>query len=191
MQHEQIRNDIRDGRIGLPQNRLPVSADVKDVRAGDVVHATDPLPDDLRQRGLDALQNGELAVITLAAGSGSRWTQGAGVVKGLHPLCKFAGKHRTFIEAHLAKSRRIGRAAGMSIPHILTTSWLTHDAIDAFLTERQNYGYRGAIDALARPGHRPAPDPDAARPAVPLAGHARNSGSTNSNRRCATAFATP
>ena len=43
VQHEQIRNDIRDGRIGLPQNRLPVSADVKDVRAGDVVHATRPV----------------------------------------------------------------------------------------------------------------------------------------------------
>ena len=46
---------------------------------------------------------GEAAVVTLAAGAGSRWTQGAGVVKALHPFCKLAGRHRTFIETHLAK----------------------------------------------------------------------------------------
>ena len=54
----------------------------------------------------------KLAVVTLAAGVGSRWTQGAGVVKALHPFCKFGGRHRTFLEVHLAKSRRIGQLAG-------------------------------------------------------------------------------
>ena len=34
-------------------------------------------------------------MVTLAAGSGSRWTQGAGVVKALHPFCKLKGRHRT------------------------------------------------------------------------------------------------
>ena len=29
--------------------------------------------------------------LTLAAGAGSRWTQGAGVVKALHPFCRFGG----------------------------------------------------------------------------------------------------
>ena len=71
-----------------------------------------PLAEELRQAGLAALARGELAVVTLAAGAGSRWTQGAGVVKALHPFCKFDGRHRTFIETHLAKSRRIGQLAG-------------------------------------------------------------------------------
>src|SRR5207248_3990162 len=35
----------------------------------------------LRELGLASLRNGEAAVVTLAAGAGSRWTQGAGVVK--------------------------------------------------------------------------------------------------------------
>ena len=150
VQHEQIRSDLRDGRIGLAQNRLPVSAAIKDVRSDDVVKATAPLSNELRARGLAAIRNGELAVVTLAAGSGSRWTQGAGVVKGLHPLSKFDGKHRTFIEVHLAKSRRIGRVAGLALPHVFTTSWLTHDAIAQFLAASGNYGYDGPL--LLSPG---------------------------------------
>ena len=70
-----------------------------------------------------------VAVVTLAGGAGSRWTKGAGVVKALHPFCKLAGRHRNFIEAHLAKSRRTGRIAGTHPPHVITTSYLTHDAI--------------------------------------------------------------
>ena len=103
-----------------------------------------------RQRGLDALKNGEVAVVTLAAGAGSRWTQGAGVVKALHPFCKLAGRHRTFLEAHLAKSRRVGRAGRQPIPHIFTTSYLTHEPTEEFLAEQQNYGYE------ARCSSRPA-----------------------------------
>lgn len=143
VQHEQIRDDLRSGRIGLAQNRLPVSADIRDVRDDDVVHATAPLSGTLRNRGLAALRRGELAVVTLAAGSGSRWTQGAGVVKALHPFCKLAGRHRTFLEVHLAKSRRISRQAGTPLPHLVTTSWLTHDAIEAHLQRSGSYGYPG------------------------------------------------
>jgi hypothetical protein len=104
----------------------------------------------LAQRGLDALSHGELAIITLAAGVGSRWTQGAGVVKALHPFCKLGGAHRTFIETHLAKSRRIGRLAGQTLPHVFTTSHLTHAATEAFLRSQDNYRYPGPL--LLSPG---------------------------------------
>jgi hypothetical protein len=67
----------------------------------------------------------------MAAGVGSRWTQGAGVVKALHPFCKLAGRHRTFLDVHLAKSRRTGRLAGMPLPHLITTSYLTHRQIES------------------------------------------------------------
>ena len=39
-QHEQISADLKAGRIGLAQNRLPVNADIKDVKDGDVLDAT-------------------------------------------------------------------------------------------------------------------------------------------------------
>jgi hypothetical protein len=99
----------------------------------------------LAARGLAALQAGQVAVVTLAAGAGSRWTQGAGVVKALHPFCRFAGRHRTFIETHLAKSRRVSRQCGTPIPHIFTTGYLTHAPIEKFLQQQNNYGYGGPL----------------------------------------------
>ncbi|MEI8040678.1 MAG: UTP--glucose-1-phosphate uridylyltransferase [Verrucomicrobiota bacterium] len=145
LQHEQIREDLKEGRIGLAQNRLPTSAVIEDVKEGDVL-----LPEDLHNLGIEALRKGEVAVVTLAAGAGSRWTQGAGVVKALHPFCKLAGKHRTFIETHLAKSRRISRQAGTPIPHIFTTSYLTHAPTEEFLGRQNRYGYEGPL--LLSPG---------------------------------------
>ena len=47
--------------------------------------------------------------MTLAAGVGSRWTTGAGVVKAVNPFVKLAGRHRSFLEIHLAKTRKAQR----------------------------------------------------------------------------------
>jgi hypothetical protein len=144
-EHEQIRADLKDGRIGLAQNRLPASATIEDVQAEDVVDATAPLPEKYLTLGREALADGQAAVVTLAAGVGSRWTQGAGVVKALHPFCKLAGKHRTFLEVHLAKSTRISSECGVALPHVITTSYLTHGAIAASLARQKNYGYAGLV----------------------------------------------
>ncbi|MDX1952647.1 MAG: UTP--glucose-1-phosphate uridylyltransferase [Verrucomicrobiota bacterium] len=149
-QHEQIRADLRSGRIGLAQNRLPASTSIKDVEPEDLFDATLPLPAHYRKLGIEALAAGKAAVVTLAAGVGSRWTQGAGVVKALHPYCKLSGSHRTFIETHLAKSRRIGDLCGNPVPHVFSTSYLTHAATEAFLQREQNYGYPGEL--LLSPG---------------------------------------
>jgi hypothetical protein len=89
-------------------------------------------------------------VVTLAAGAGSRWTQGAGVVKALHPFCRLGGRHRTFVEVHLAKSRKAGRAWGAPVPHVVTTSYLTHEPTRSFLQANGNYAYPGAL--LLSPG---------------------------------------
>jgi hypothetical protein len=146
-QHERIRTDLKSGRIGLAQNRLPVATTIEDVRPEDVVHSSS-LTARHRDIGLAALREGRAAVFTLAAGAGSRWTQGAGVVKALHPFCKFAGRHRSFLELHLAKSRRIGKLAGDRAggpPHIFATSYLTHAAIEAALKEAGNFAYAGPV----------------------------------------------
>ena len=63
-----------------------------------------------RELGCEALAAGAVAVVSLAGGAGSRWTKGAGVVKALNPFCRLGGRHRSFLEVHLAKSRRIARA---------------------------------------------------------------------------------
>lgn len=124
-QHEQIRTDLRAGRIGLAMNRLPPSTRIEDVTAAELFDAAAGA-ENLRSAGESALRRGECAVISYAAGVGSRWTQGAGVVKALHPFAKFAGRHRSFAEVHLAKSRRIGAQYSSTVPHVFTTSHLTH-----------------------------------------------------------------
>ena len=99
----------------------------------------------LRERGSAALRRGELAVVTLAAGAGSRWTGGAGTCRALHPYAKLSGRHRTFLETHLAKSRRISREFGIPLPHVITTSYATHGPTEAFLARVGNYGYEGPL----------------------------------------------
>ena len=92
--------------------------------------------------GWRRLKAGEVAVVTLAAGAGSRWTQGAGTVKALHPFCKLGGRHRTFIEVHLAKSRRIGASPAQPLPHVFTTSYVSHQPTEEFLARRNNLRLR-------------------------------------------------
>jgi hypothetical protein len=144
-QHEQIKADLRSGRIGLAQNRLPINTGIEDVEAGDVVDCTLPGPDEYRTIGEDALAAGSVAVLTLAAGAGSRWTRGAGTVKALHPFCRLGGVYRSFIETHLAKSRAISCRYGAQVPHIISTGYLTHDAIAHALEAEKNYGYGDGV----------------------------------------------
>ena len=144
-QHERIRADLRRGLTGLAQNRLPASSVIEDVQLDDVIDTRAGIASKFVDLGRAALANGEAAVLTLAAGAGSRWTQGAGVVKALHPFARLAGEHRTFLEIHLAKSRRTSRLFGATVPHVFTTGYLTHQPIAMHLGERQNYGYAGSV----------------------------------------------
>jgi UTP--glucose-1-phosphate uridylyltransferase len=149
-QHERTQADLRSGRIGLAQNRLAPSTLIEDAAPGDVFDAASGLTERHRAAGMDALAAGQVAVVSFAGGAGSRWTRGAGVVKALNPFAKLGGRHRTFIEVHLAKSRRTGRVAGAALPHVLTTSHLTHGPIEDWLRAEGNYGYPGPL--LLSPG---------------------------------------
>lgn len=150
VQHESIRADLQNGRIGLAQNRLPVTTRIEDVRPEDVFVPTSAGSDHLHSLGARALAAGTVAVVSLAGGAGSRWTRGAGVVKALNPFVRFDGRYRNFVELHLAKSRRASRTAGVPVPHVITTSYLTHGPIAKSLAETANYGYEGPV--LLSPG---------------------------------------
>jgi len=149
--HQQIKSDLKSGRIGLSQNRLPVSSVIRDVDPSDIFVHQDQNQKDQYETGLSALQDGKLAIVTLAGGAGSRWTHGAGVVKALHPFVRYNGKHRSFLELHLAKNRAISKTCGWQIPHVITTSFLTHDAISDFQKHSGNFGHDGAT--FLSPGH--------------------------------------
>ena len=144
-QHEVIRSDLQSGRIGLAQNRLSNNMTIEDIKPEDFIETRSGVPDQLIELGRQAIHEGKVGVVTLAAGVGSRWTEGAGVCKALHPFNRFSGRHRSFIEVHLAKNRKTSIDYKGSIPHVFTTSYLTDDAIRTHLTTHQNHGLKNNV----------------------------------------------
>ena len=143
--HDQVKRDLRGGRYGLAQNRLSVNTKIEDVPLQEIFDARNSITESLKTIGENSITNGEVAVMTLAAGVGSRWTEGAGVVKALHPFCKFDGQHRSFLELHMAKSRKVSRDSGIHIPHIFTTGYLTHQPIENYLDRFNRFEYEGPV----------------------------------------------
>jgi hypothetical protein len=144
-EHERIKAGLHNGSLGLAQNRLSPTAKIEDVQPGDVFDARGEIAERYQLLGKQALQEGKVAVVSLAGGAGSRWTRGAGAVKALNPFCKFAGHYRTFVEVHIAKSRKTSREAGALVPHVITTSYLTHSPIEKHMARERNYGYQGKV----------------------------------------------
>ncbi len=130
IQHAKNREDLQRGRIGLARNRLPNSVEVTDVRDQDVIDTRRLHPASTKTPSTLHSKVGQVAVVSLAAGVGSRWTSGAGVVKAVNPFVPMGLRHRSFLEIHLAKTRRAQRLAGSVIPHLVTTSYLTKSAVD-------------------------------------------------------------
>jgi len=145
LEHERIKTGLQNGSLGLAQNRLSPEAKIEDAQPGDVFDARGPVADKYQKLGMKALQEGKVAVVSLAGGAGTRWTRGAGAVKALNPFAKFGGKYRTFVEVHLAKSRKTSREAGLAVPHVITTSYLTHGPAEKTMTHEKNFGYEGKV----------------------------------------------
>jgi hypothetical protein len=145
IQHERIQAELRAGHIGLAQNRIAASVQIEDVESDKLFDLRQEADARLRSIGEEAIASGAVAVVTLSGGAGTRWTRGAGVVKALSPFCRLAGVHRTFLEVHLAKSRHTSRVFGHPVPHVITTSYLTHDPIDRLLRSEGAYGYEGPL----------------------------------------------
>ena len=141
IQHAKNRDDLLRGRIGLVRNRLPINLDIRDLEPEDWLDAsTGSLGADSglgtdSGLGREIITKGGVGVVSLAGGVGSRWTMGAGVVKAVNPFVGIGGRHRSFLEVHLAKTAKTQSDFGAIIPHAVTTSYLTHSAIEAHLPE--------------------------------------------------------
>jgi len=126
--HENIRSELQSGKIGISQNRLRSNTKIEDVEDAELLTFSSRDHSSF-QEAQDALKQAKAAVVTLAAGAGSRWTQGAGVVKALHPFAYMGGRHRNFMEVHLSKSLKIQQTFGKHPLHVFSTSYLTHEPI--------------------------------------------------------------
>jgi len=144
IQHEQIRQDLFKGRIGLSRNRLPSETVIEDVAPTDI-YMLDGVGAELTRMGEEAIASGKVAVLCLAGGIGSRWTNGAGVIKAINPFVEMGGRHRSFLEIHLAKNQKTAFKYSGSIPFIVATGYLTHQPIEKVLSVTDNYGYRDSV----------------------------------------------
>ena len=129
--HNRLRADYLSNRIGLAKNILPSNLNIENVRSADLLKSN---PGNTRT-GQQALLAGKLAIVTLAGGVGSRWTKGAGTVKALIPFHRFHNRYYNFLEVHLAKTKRAQELYGTTIPHIVTTSYLTGAPIQNYLNQ--------------------------------------------------------
>ncbi|WP_247235199.1 UTP--glucose-1-phosphate uridylyltransferase [Telluribacter sp. SYSU D00476] len=148
IQHEEIREELQKGRIGLSRNRLSAESAIDDVRPEDIAQLEELSTSS--KTGEEAIRAGKVGVLSLAAGVGSRWTKGAGVIKAINPFVEMGGVHRSFLEIHLAKTRKVAETYGGMIPHLVATSYLTHEPIRKKLEQTQNFGYGGTT--LLSPG---------------------------------------
>jgi UDP-N-acetylglucosamine pyrophosphorylase len=144
--HEHMRTQLKNGEIGLARNRMPISTDIRDVKNDEIFHfELEQANPELAAIGQEAIRQGRTGVITFAGGMGSRWTEGAAVIKAINPFVKMTGKYRTFIEIHLAKSKKTAHMNGIQIPHAFTTSYLTHDAIVDYLNHSDYFGTKNTV----------------------------------------------
>ena len=112
VQHEQLREDLQRGRIGLARNRLPVDLDIRDVDDADLIAAARAGP----RRGRRARRGGAPPAARSPSsrsppGSAAAGPPAPGVVKAVNPFVMLAGRHRSFLEIHLAKTRQTQRRA--------------------------------------------------------------------------------
>ncbi len=135
IQHAKNRDDLMRGRIGLVRNRLPIDLDIRDLEPVDWLDASTASLGTDSPSGKKLISHGRVGVVSLAGGVGSRWTMGAGVVKAVNPFITMGGRHRSFLEVHLAKTAKTQRDWKGAIPHAVTTSYLTHSAIERHLPE--------------------------------------------------------
>lgn len=93
-------------------------------------------PEQARARGRQALDAGEVGVLLVAGGQGSRL--GFDHPKGMYPIGPVSDA--TLLQIHLEKAIALANRHGKSVPVYLMTSPVTHDEQLAFLKANDNFG---------------------------------------------------
>lgn len=142
--HARHVKHLKSGVIGVGNNRMPMTTDIRDVRPSDVHVVSNDVSNKriarYRACGQARLKQNAVAVVTFAGGLGSRWSDGAAVVKPLNPFVTMKGQHRSFIEVHLGKTQAVIQKYGVPVQHVFTTSYLTHDPIAQEFERTKNFG---------------------------------------------------
>ncbi len=106
------------------------------------------------ERGSEALRAGEVGVLLVAGGQGTRL--GFDLPKSLYPIGQFS--QATLLQIHVEKVRALSKRYGVTIPLYLMTSPTTHDATVRFLHENDRLGLDESDLFLFCQGSMPAVD---------------------------------
>jgi UDP-N-acetylglucosamine/UDP-N-acetylgalactosamine diphosphorylase len=114
----------------------------------------DPKDQPTRQRGEEALRRGEVAVLVVAGGQGSRL--GFDHPKGMFPIGPVTNK--SLFQIHAEKVHALARRYGRPIPLLVMTSHATHAETEAFFSEHHYFGLSPHLVFFFRQGTMPALD---------------------------------
>lgn len=112
------------------QAEPPTAIRVSDQRDTDLVRRA-------RELGEASLRNGEVAVVIVAGGQGTRL--GFSKPKGLYPIGPIS--RRTLFQVLFDQVKARAKRYGKSIPVLLMTSPLTHEETQQYVEEQQYFGF--------------------------------------------------
>ncbi|MBN2295131.1 MAG: UTP--glucose-1-phosphate uridylyltransferase [Pirellulales bacterium] len=110
--------------------------------------------DEARSRGREAMQAGQIGVILVAGGQGTRL--GFPHPKGMFPIGPVSGN--SLFQIHIEKILADSRRYGVSIPLYIMTSPATHDETVEFLDRNDRFGLAKDQLTIFRQGTMPAVD---------------------------------
>jgi UDP-N-acetylglucosamine/UDP-N-acetylgalactosamine diphosphorylase len=117
----------RDHSIGLPAP--------KQIRPIPVVRQAD-IPPECRRLGEEALERGEVAVLVVAGGQGSRL--GFENPKGMFPIGPIS--HKSLFQVHAEKVLALGRRYGKPVPFLVMTSPATDAETQEYFGQNNHFG---------------------------------------------------
>jgi UDP-N-acetylglucosamine/UDP-N-acetylgalactosamine diphosphorylase len=106
------------------------------IKPAPVLPARSPRDAELRARGEEALRRGQVAVMVVAGGQGTRL--GFDQPKGLYPVGPVSKK--SLFQVHAEKVLALRRRYGGTIPFLVMTSPATHDHTEQFFAENRWFG---------------------------------------------------
>src|ERR1051326_2212298 len=141
-------------RLYRERERAATVPDASRIGAIAVIPARGSASRDHIELGEAALRRGEVAVLLVAGGQGSRL--GCSFPKGMYPIGPVSGA--TLFEIHAAKVLATRRRYGGSIPFLVMTSDATHEETVAYFNQHQFFGLPAEDVWFFRQGTMPALD---------------------------------
>jgi UDP-N-acetylglucosamine/UDP-N-acetylgalactosamine diphosphorylase len=123
-------------RMHAERDRLCAAVDPARIEPAPIVTPPTPEDDEARRAGEEALARGEVAVLLVAGGQGTRL--GFEHPKGMYPVGPVTQK--PLFQVHAEKVLALRRRCGAAVPFLVMTSQATHEPTERFFGERGCFG---------------------------------------------------